>query len=100
VKSDTGLAASPSPLITMHELPWSQLLITSVKTLSLIITNMELKFEPCVLNFIWKCCAKDPKKREDHLIFVHFGLKKFIVRNTQKKKTLMSKCYNLLNPME
>jgi hypothetical protein len=30
--------------------------------------------------------AKDPKKREDHLIFINFELKNFIVKNTQKKK--------------
>jgi hypothetical protein len=44
--------------------------------------------------------AKDPKKREDHLIFINFGVKKFILKNTQKKKTLMLECYNLLDPME
>jgi hypothetical protein len=38
---------------------------------------MELRFEPCVLNLIWKWGAKDPKKREDHLIFINFGVKKF-----------------------
>jgi hypothetical protein len=47
---------------------------------------MELRFEPCLLNLIWKCFAKDPKKREDHLIFINFGVKKFIVRNTPKKQ--------------
>jgi hypothetical protein len=29
--------------------------------------------------------CKRPKKREDHLIFINFGAKKFIVRNTQEK---------------
>jgi hypothetical protein len=29
--------------------------------------------------------AKDPKEREDHLIFINFGVKKFTVKNTQKK---------------
>ena len=67
---------------------------------SLIITNMELKFEPCVLNLIWKWGAKDSKKKKDHLIFINFLVKKFITKNTQKKKTLMFKCYNLLDPME
>jgi hypothetical protein len=33
-------------------------------------TNMELRFEPCVLNLIWKWCAKDQKKREDHFIII------------------------------
>jgi hypothetical protein len=33
-------------------------------TSSLIITNMELRFEPCVLNLIWKRGAKDPKKEK------------------------------------
>jgi hypothetical protein len=32
---------------------------------------------------------KDPKKREDHLIFINFGVKKFILKNTQKKKNFM-----------
>jgi hypothetical protein len=45
---------------------------------SLILTNLELKFEPCMLNLIWKWGAKDP----------------------QKKKTLTFECYNLLDPME
>jgi hypothetical protein len=30
---------------------------------SLIITNMELRFELCVLNLIWKLGAKEPKKK-------------------------------------
>jgi hypothetical protein len=52
---------------------------------SLMITNLELRFELCVLNLIWKRDAKDPKKREDHLIIMNFGVKKFIVKNIQKK---------------
>ena len=47
---------------------------------------MELKFEPYVLNLIWKYGAKDPKKRKDHLIFINFGVKKFTVKNIQKKQ--------------
>jgi hypothetical protein len=42
--------------------------------------------------------CKRPKKKEDHLIFINFG-----VKNTKKhpqKKTLMFECYNLLDPME
>jgi hypothetical protein len=31
---------------------------------SLIITNMELRLEPCVFNLIWKYSAKDLKKRK------------------------------------
>jgi hypothetical protein len=45
-----------------------------------------LKFEACMLNLIWKCGAKDLEKREDHLIFINFGVKKFRVKNTPKKK--------------
>jgi hypothetical protein len=67
---------------------------------SLMITNLELRFELCVPNLIWKREAKDPKKREDHLIFINFGIKKFTVKNTQKNKTLMFECYNILDPME
>jgi hypothetical protein len=46
---------------------------------------MELKFEPCILNLIWKRGAKGPKKKEDYLIFLNFGVQKFIVKNTQKE---------------
>jgi hypothetical protein len=67
---------------------------------SLILTNLELRFEACMLNLIWKWGAKDPKKREDHLIFINFGVKKFTLKNTPKKKTLTFECYNLLDPME
>jgi hypothetical protein len=67
---------------------------------SLIITIMELRFEPCVFNLIWKWGAKDLEKRGDHLIFINFGVMKFTLKNTQKNKTLMFECYNLLAPME
>jgi hypothetical protein len=30
--------------------------------------------------------AKDPKNREDHLIFINFGVKKFTIKNTPEKK--------------
>jgi hypothetical protein len=53
---------------------------------SLILTNLELRFEACVLNLIWKGGAKDPKKRGDHLIFINFGVKKFTLKSTQKKE--------------
>jgi hypothetical protein len=43
--------------------------------------------------------CKRPKKKEDHLIFNNFGVKKFTVKNTPKK-TLTFECYNLLDPME
>jgi hypothetical protein len=29
--------------------------------------------------------CKRPKKKEDHLIFINCGVKKFTVKNTQKK---------------
>jgi hypothetical protein len=67
---------------------------------SLIITSMELRFEPCAFNLNWKWGAKDPKKREDHLILIYFGIKKFTIKKTQRKKTLMFECYNLLDHME
>jgi hypothetical protein len=53
---------------------------------SLMLTNLELKFEACVLNLIWKGIAKDPKKRKDHLIFINFRVKKFTIKNSQKKR--------------
>jgi hypothetical protein len=59
-----------------------------------------LKFEACMLNLIWKWGAKDPKKREDHLIFINFGVKKFTLKITQEKKLLTFECYYLLDPME
>jgi hypothetical protein len=43
--------------------------------------------------------CKRPKKRQDHLIFINFGIKKFTIKNI-KKGTLMFECYNLLDPME
>jgi hypothetical protein len=39
-----------------------------------------------MLNLIWKRGAKDPKKREDHLLFINFGVKKFTLKNTPQKK--------------
>jgi hypothetical protein len=82
---------------------WIKSLINKKNFSSLIITNMELRHESLVPNLIWKWGAKDPKnpkKREDHLIYINFGVKKFIVKNTQKNKTLMFEWYNLLFPME
>jgi hypothetical protein len=52
---------------------------------SLITTNMELRFEPCMLNLIWKWGAKDPKKREDHLIFHNFWNKEVHCKEHPKK---------------
>jgi hypothetical protein len=58
-------------------------------------------FEPCVLNLIWKCCAKDPKKKEDQLIFMKFRVKKNH-RNDNPKiiKTLIFELYNLVDSIE
>jgi hypothetical protein len=42
-----------------------------------------------MLNFIWKWGAKDPEKREDHLIFINFGIKKFTLKTTPKKKNFV-----------
>jgi hypothetical protein len=33
-------------------------------------------------------CKRPKKKREDHLIFINFGVKKFTLKNTPKKKFL------------
>jgi hypothetical protein len=65
---------------------WVKTFVNKKNSNSLIITNMELRFEPCVLNLIWKWCPKNWKKREDHLIFINFGIKKFRVKNIQKKQ--------------
>jgi hypothetical protein len=45
---------------------------------------MELKFEPCVLIDLELRCKRPQKKRRP-LIFINLGVKKFIVKNTQKK---------------
>jgi hypothetical protein len=79
---------------------WIKTPVNKNDFISLIIINMELRFEPCVLNLIWKWCVKDPKERKDHLIFINFGVKEFTISNTQKKMTLIFECYNLLDPME
>jgi hypothetical protein len=79
---------------------WSQDPVNKNNSSSFILTNLELKFEACMLNLIWKWGAKDPKKREDHLIFINFGVKKFALKITQKKKSLTFECYYLLDPME
>jgi hypothetical protein len=42
--------------------------------------------------------CKRPKKRENHPIFINFGVRKFIVKNTPKKRTLIFECYNFLDP--
>jgi hypothetical protein len=75
-------------------------LVNKNNSSSLILTNLELTFEPCMLNLIWKRSAKDPKRREDHVFFINFGVKKFTLKNTPKENTLMFECYNLLAPME
>jgi hypothetical protein len=61
-------------------------LVNKNNSSSLKLVNLELKFEACMLNLIWKRGAKDPKKREDHLIFIYFGVKKFTLKYTPKKK--------------
>jgi hypothetical protein len=33
-------------------------------------------------------CAKDPKKEEDHLILMNFGVMKFIVKKAPKKENI------------
>jgi hypothetical protein len=68
---------------------------------SLMLRNLKLGFESYyVLNFIWKWCAKDPKKKEYHLIFMDFRVKKFTIKNTPKIKTLMFEHYNFINLIE
>jgi hypothetical protein len=52
---------------------------------SLIITDVEFRFAPCVVDLIKKWGVKDPKKREHYLIFINSGVKKFILNNTPEK---------------
>jgi hypothetical protein len=66
---------------------WVKTPIKKNNSSSFMTTNMELRFEPCLLNLIWKWGAKDPEKREEHLVIINFGVKKkFTLKNTQKKK--------------
>jgi hypothetical protein len=67
---------------------------------SLILTNQELKFEACTLNLIWMWGAKDPKKQRRPSNFHQFWIKKFTLKNTPKKQTLMFECNNLIDHME
>jgi hypothetical protein len=41
--------------------------------------------DPEFFFFFLEVRCKRPQKREDHLIFMNFIVKKFIVKNTQKK---------------
>ena len=63
---------------------WIKTLVNKKNSSLLILTNIELRFEQCILNLIWKWCAKDPQKREYHLIFMNFKVKKFTIKTTQK----------------
>jgi hypothetical protein len=65
---------------------WSQDPHQKNNSSSLILTNLELKFEACMLNLIWKRGAKDSQKRKGHLIFINFGVKKFILIITPPKR--------------
>ena len=65
-----------------------------------MITNMELRFEPMCGQLDLELRCETSKKREDHLIFFNFGVKEFILKSTQKNKTLTFECYNLLASME
>jgi hypothetical protein len=53
---------------------------------SFILTNLELKFEAYAQLDLEVRCKRPRKKREDHLIFINFGVKKFTPKNTPKKK--------------
>jgi hypothetical protein len=45
-------------------------LVNKNNSSSLVLTNLELKFEAYMLNFIWKWGAKVPKRRDDHIVFI------------------------------
>jgi hypothetical protein len=36
--------------------------------------------------------CKRPKKRQDHLIFIYFGVKRFIVKTPEEEKNLVFEC--------
>jgi hypothetical protein len=42
-----------------------KILVDKNNSRSLILTNLELKFEACMLNLIWKWGAKDPRKDKE-----------------------------------
>ena len=67
---------------------------------SRILTNIELKIEPCVLNLIWKWYTNYPKEKEYHLIFMKFGAKKLVVKSTSKEQTQIFEYCNLVDPMK
>jgi hypothetical protein len=73
---------------------WVKTLDNKMNSSSLILTNLELGFEPCVLNLIRKWVVKDPQKRKDHLIFINFRVKKFTIKKQPKKTKLW--CLNII----
>jgi hypothetical protein len=73
---------------------WVKTPINKKNSSSLILTNLELGFEPCVLNLIRKWVVKDPQKRKDHLIFINFRVKKFTIKKQPKKTKLW--CLNII----
>jgi hypothetical protein len=78
---------------------WVKIPVNKKNFSSLKITNMKFTFEPCI-QLDLEVRGKRPNIKSDHLIVTMFGVKKFIIQSTQKKKNLMFECYKLQDPIE
>jgi hypothetical protein len=68
---------------------------------SLMLANIELRFEHCVPNLIWKWCAKDPKRNGIPSNFHEFQSEEVCCNKIlERRKTLMFEHYNLVDPMD
>jgi hypothetical protein len=66
----------------------------------LLLAILRVRFEPCVLKWIYKWSPKDPPKNKIRWwpsSFMNFKMRSCIMKG---KKSLMFKCYNLMNSME
>jgi hypothetical protein len=70
----------------------------------IILAHSYLQIWSCNLSHVcatqFRSDVQKTQKKKKHLIFINFGVKKCTLKSTQKKKTLMFECYNLLDPME
>jgi hypothetical protein len=66
---------------------WVKTSVNKTNYNSFIYTNVKVEFEPCVLNLIQKCYAKDPKEKEDYHDFHELWSEKVCyVKDIRKKK--------------
>jgi hypothetical protein len=50
-----------------------------------MIANLKVKFEPHMVNWIFKWFPKDPKKKKHYVIFRNFLVKNFIIKEMNKE---------------